>query len=989
MPRKQILSENDKTKLFALPETQEDIHARYAFSENDLSIIRNNCRGAANRLGFAVLLSYMRFPGIVLPVNTDPDLMLLLYVSSQIGVAPSQWNNYGKREQTRREHLVSLQSIFGYRIFVHTDHQPAVDFTQTIALQTDKGILIAEGLVGELQRKNILLPSVNTIEKICAEALTNAEREIFGRLTFRLSNRQKTALDHLLKSDDERGTSILTWLKQSPSAVNSKHLLEHLSRLKTIKELDFRSGTGADIHQNRLMKIAREGRQMTAQHLMGLEQNRRFATLIAVLIDLKATVIDEIIDMHDKIMGAMFKHAKNTQTQLLQSSEKSINEQLKLYFAIGNVLLEARETGLDVYQAIESVISWEEFSQSIIETGKLTRKKQFDYMPFIAEKYTLVKRYVETFLEELDIKASPVAGDLIRAIEILRQLYRGKIRKLPEKLPAGFIRKRWEEHIFTESGVNRRFYELCVFSEIKNCLRSGDIWVKGSRQYKDFEDYMIPAGAYSELIKNGLFPLNISLDAESYLSKKIRLLSDKFKQVCELAERNEIPDASLTGTRIKVKPLETEIPEDAKELSRKVYLLLPHVKITDLLIEVDRLTGFTKHFTHLKNSEQTKDRVLLLTAILSDAINLGLRKMSEASPGMSYARLSQIQAWYIRDETYSSALADIVNHIGREAFTSYWGEGKTSSSDGQRFAAGSHAQGTGNINPKYGSDPGIQFYTHISDQYAPFHVKVINVGVRDATYVLDGLLYHESDLDIEEHYTDTSGFTDHVFALMHLLGFRFAPRIRDLKEKKLFVPAGNSNFSIISEHIGGTINTKKIIDNWSEILRLATSIKQGAVTASLIIRKIGSYPRQNALATALRELGRIERSLFILDWYLKPELRRKVTAGLNKGEARNSLARAVYFNRHGEIRDRNFENQRHRAGGLNLVTAAIILWNTLYIAKAVEHLQNNGHEINPEYLKHLSPLGWEHIHLTGDYTWDQKIKLKNGELRPLRNLDEM
>ena len=93
----------------------------------------------------------------------------------------------------------------------------------------------------------------------------------------------------------------------------------------------------------------------------------------------------------------------------------------------------------------------------------------------------------------------------------------------------------------------------------------------------------------------------------------------------------------------------------------------------------------------------------------------------------------------------------------------------------------------GNINPKYGSDPGVQFYTHISDQYAPFHTKVINVGVRDATYVLDGLLYHESDIRIEEHYTDTSGFTDHVFALMHLLGFRFAPRIRDLADKRLFV----------------------------------------------------------------------------------------------------------------------------------------------------------------------------------------------------------
>ena len=103
-----------------------------------------------------------------------------------------------------------------------------------------------------------------------------------------------------------------------------------------------------------------------------------------------------------------------------------------------------------------------------------------------------------------------------------------------------------------------------------------------------------------------------------------------------------------------------------------------------------------------------------------------------------------------------------------------------------------------------------------------------------------------------------------------------------------------------------------------------------------MLRKLGSYPRQNGLAVALRELGRIERTLFILDWLQSVELRRRVHAGLNKGEARNSLARAVFFNRLGEIRDRSFEQQRYRASGLNLVTAAIVLWNTVYLERATQ-----------------------------------------------------
>ena len=278
----------------------------------------------------------------------------------------------------------------------------------------------------------------------------------------------------------------------------------------------------------------------------------------------------------------------------------------------------------------------------------------------------------------------------------------------------------------------------------------------------------------------------------------------------------------------------------------------------------------------------------------------------------------------------------------------------------------------------------MQFYTHISDQYTPFHTKVINVGVRDATYVLDGLLYHESDLRIEEHYTDTAGFTDHVFALMHLLGFRFAPRIRDLADKRLFVPGKQADYPTLAVLLGGTINTRNIRTHWDEVLRLAVSIRQGTVTASLMLRKLGSYPRQNGLANALRELGRIERTLFVLDWLQNIDLRRRVNAGLNKGEARNALARAVFFNRLGEMRDRSFDNQRYRAGGLTLLTAAIILWNTVYLERAVQALRNHGHPVEDVLLPHLSPLGWEHINLTGDYVWHRTRGSRMRKFRPLR-----
>ena len=155
-----------------------------------------------------------------------------------------------------------------------------------------------------------------------------------------------------------------------------------------------------------------------------------------------------------------------------------------------------------------------------------------------------------------------------------------------------------------------------------------------------------------------------------------------------------------------------------------------------------------------------------------------------------------------------------------------------------------------------------------------------------------------------------------------------------------------------------------------------------------MLRKLRSYPRKNGLAVALRQLGRIERTLFALDWMQNVKLRRRVQIGLNKGEVKNLLARAVLLNRLGEIRDRSFENQRYRASGLNLVVSAIVLWNTTYLERAVQALRDSGKDVNDRLLPHLSPLGWEHINLTGDYIWRQSKQVEQGKFRPLRMLDE-
>jgi TnpA family transposase len=252
------------------------------------------------------------------------------------------------------------------------------------------------------------------------------------------------------------------------------------------------------------------------------------------------------------------------------------------------------------------------------------------------------------------------------------------------------------------------------------------------------------------------------------------------------------------------------------------------------------------------------------------------------------------------------------------------------------------------------------------------------------TSILDGLLLHETGLRIERHTTDTGGFTEIVFALCTLLGFRFVPRIRDLPASRLYAFDRPSTWPTLEPVIGGRLREHRIVDGWPDILRLVGSIRAGSVVPSHIVKKLAANPRQSSLARALTELGRLEHTRFILDLLRSPPLRHAMQASLNKGEAGNNLRRAVFFHRLGQIRDRAYENQQHRARGLNLLVAAIVLWNTRYLGVAVDALGRDGRGLTDEILTHVWPLAWDHINLTGDYTWGSDAPPAAGRLRALR-----
>ena len=197
MPRRSTLSAAERDSLLALPESKDELIRLYTFSETDLAVIKQH-RGSANRLGFAIQLCYMRHPGVMLEPGTEPFPPLLRMVAAQLKEQAGNWAEYSQRSETRREHLTEIQSVFGFRSFSVQHYQPSIHALSDLAWQTDKGFVLATALIDGLRGQKVLLPSLNVVERICAEAITRANRRIHKTLNDALSKVHYERLDQLL-----------------------------------------------------------------------------------------------------------------------------------------------------------------------------------------------------------------------------------------------------------------------------------------------------------------------------------------------------------------------------------------------------------------------------------------------------------------------------------------------------------------------------------------------------------------------------------------------------------------------------------------------------------------------------------------------------------------------------------------------------------------------------------------------------------------------
>lgn len=753
---KELLTPEQRKEILNLNNLSDyEFTSYYNLSDYDIEII-NRHRRDHNRLGFALQLCILRNPGCTLTnVPEIPD-NLIKYIANQINTDPEVYSLYAQRDTTRREHLEEIRQVHGYRNFNNSDYRSISNALLKFALENGNSMYLVRTAIDLLRKEKIILPAIPTIERMVWLSRTRAEKKIYVILTSNLSERHKRELEKLIDLTINNSKTQLAWLREIPGQSSPDSFLKVIKRLQYIKEMNITADT-ALIHPNRLLQLARIGARYEPHSFRRFKEDKRYALLVAHLITLSQDLTDHAIEIHDRQMMVLQAKGRKTQEEMQKQNGKSVNEKVVHYADIGTALIKAKEEGIDPYAALEQVMPWEKIVESIEEAKLLSRPMDYDYLDLIQTRYNYLRKYTPSLLDSLEFKSTKSAQPLLGALDVIRELNDSGKRKIPNGSPLDFVPRRWQKHVFDDEGnINRQYYEMAALTELKNFIRSGDVWVEGSRLHKDFEEYLVSKDDWVKAkVKGNKIAVKISFD--QYIQERIETLNTKLHWISK--NINKVESINIEKQKIQVERLQADTPEESRNFSLSLYNMLPRVKLTDLLMEVAEWTGYEESFVHASSNQPPKgeEKSIVMAALMAMGTNIGLTKMAEATPDISYRQIANVMQWRLHEDAMTRAQATLVNYQHRLSLASYWGDGSTSSSDGMRVPVGVsslHADS----NPHYGTGKGTTIYRFTSDQFSSFYAKVINTNARDAVHVIDGLLHHESDLTIEEHYTDTAGY---------------------------------------------------------------------------------------------------------------------------------------------------------------------------------------------------------------------------------------
>ncbi len=907
----------------------------YTPTETERAYCDAATRSPNTRLGFMLLLkSYQRLGYFV--SSEQVPTAVIEHLASALG-EPGDREHLCRYDasQARRKHLSAVRRFLAVNAFDEAGRTLLRTAFRDAALVKDDVIDLVNIGIETLVRHRYELPAFDTLVREARVQRIAANQALFDRIHHALGESDRAALDRLfVVGDGLQRTSPWNAIKQEATPPTRDGLGELLARHEQLTGWGRFDALRKTLPVVKVNQWALEGNSLDAASMADLAPQKRYAVALALIWRRLAQTTDDLCTLFCKQMRRITHEAEEALEQYLTDHQEKTDEILRRFATLESLLNSERppEEQLEgVRHAVMARPDLCEFSRLHSEYGG-KHECRFMWPGFRSRRGELLRvlgrlRLVSTSQDSgFERSLAFMLGHLRQSREWIKLNPRSDTALTLEDLE--WVPTKWWKLITgtarretAPERLNRRQFEVCVCTQLVRELQSGDLCVIGSDAYSDYRDELVPMAEcertredYGDKVGLPVEPAALIRHLRTQLSHAAIRVDDTYPDNADF----QMIDGRPTLRRQAKKPLPEAFNALDEGLARKLDAL--ELSLLDVLTDTLHWIPWGDHFGPLSGHQgklKEEDRRKILTTF-AYGTGLGPTQVARNVADLSARQVSFVHQRQVTTEKLEAAIGTVINAYNQFQLPRYWGDTKRAAADGTQWNLYENNL-LSERHIRYGGYGGIAYY-HVSDTYVALFSHFIPCGVWEAVYLLDGLTKNRSDIQPDTVHGDTQAQSAPVYGLAFLLGIQLMPRIRNWKDLKWFRPGtGEAYRNIDALFTSEAVDWDLIACHLPDLWQVAQSIRAGRLQPSTILRKLGTASRKNKLYYAFRELGRVVRTIFLLDYISNPELRRLIQAAQNKCEGFNQFAQWVYFGADA-IEENVRENQfRTYAKGLNVL----------------------------------------------------------------------
>ena len=851
--------------------------------------------------------------------------------------------------------------------------------------------------IEELIRNRYELPGFSTLLELAQKVRASWNGRFFSRVATGLSDEEKALIDEHLIIAHEASLSSWQDIKTDPGNPTLTQLKLLIEKYKNLSTISIQTGPLVGLPRAKIERFSAEAKALDISKVRRIQPAKRYALALCLFHTTRARSIDDLAEMHIKRMRKAHRRAAEELEEFRRQNQKRVDGLIARLGAVAKAIVLPGGTKRKL-ERIEKAIG--PAPEKIVEACELmTAYADNNYYPFVWKNLKSHRQSLFEILRHVELRSTSQDTKLIKALEFMlahaddkddwTPIYERNGNTVKFLVDLSFIPPKWRKavpgltsHDRIALKVERKHFEACVFTVLSQELQSGDIAVVGADRFSDYRSELVSDDEYSRRLSPFAKILGLPVDRpKQYVSglkeslrRKILEVDASFPENTSIRFENGAPVLTKAPRRPEKKCL-----SEVEEMIRK---RLAPVTILDILSDTDDWLRWSEFFKPVsgQGARIKKTKARYLATAFCYGCGLGPTQMAKSLKApIDKHQISWVHHHHVSEAALDKAITSTINTYGRFELPKLWGSGKSVSADGTKWDVGARNL-LSEYHIRYGGYGGIGYY-HTSDTYIALFSRFIPCGVWEAVYILDGLLANESETKPDTVHGDTQAQNTPVFALSHLLGIKLMPRIRNWKDLRLYKPTR----SLPLKHLDAlfadeVINWDLIERHMPDMIRVVLSIQAGKIAPSTILRKLSTQSRKNRLYFAFRELGRVIRTLFLLDFITSPELRAIIQGCTNKSEAFNGFIDWLDFGGAGLKFENDRDEQRKLIKYNHLVANLVILHNVQSVTEALNALAGSGVSVDVSTLSQMSPYLTGHINRFGDYRIDQKRRP-----RPLRH----